>query len=195
MWYATLRLLCKCLFRLFFRWRVEGLENIPQTGPVVLCSNHISLLDPPLIGSALNRRIYFMAKEELFHIPVFGSLIRSLGAFPVKRGAADRAALRKAIEILQQSKVLGIFPEGTRSKSGKLGEARAGASLIAFKGNAVVIPVAIVGPYRLFRPLYLRFGKPLDLSTYRQGKLTASLMEEVSQQIMQEIRLLMENRQ
>lgn len=187
---------CRFLFRSFFaivyRWKVEGVENIPPQGAVVICANHISNMDPPLIGSAASRKVYFMAKEELFRIPILSFFIRRFGAFPVKRGASDRKALKHALAVLQKKEALGIFPEGTRSKTGKLGEAHPGAALIALRGDAVVVPVAIIGPYRLFRRVSIIFGSPIDLKPYKEDKITSKTVREVTARIMKEIEQLME---
>jgi 1-acyl-sn-glycerol-3-phosphate acyltransferase len=194
MLYATFRSLFRLFFKFVYRWQIEGQENVPSNGAVVICSNHLSLLDPPLLGASMTRKVFFMAKEELFHIPVISFLIRRFGAFPVKRGAGDRSALRMALEVLQRGDVLGIFPEGTRSKTGRLGKPQPGVALFALRGNAVVVPVAILGPYRFFRPIRIVYGKPMDLSAYREAKITSALLDEVSEKIMNEIRSLMETR-
>ena len=145
MWYRFVQLLFRVLFSIFFRLETIGRENIPHEGPVVIASNHVSLLDPPMIGTAASRPIHFMAKSELF-VPVLGTLYRSLGAFPVHRGAADTHAIRHALKLLKDRKVLGIFPEGHRIRTGKLGKAEPGAMAIAIKGKAQVVPTAILGP-------------------------------------------------
>jgi 1-acyl-sn-glycerol-3-phosphate acyltransferase len=194
MLYATFRSLFRLFFKFVYRWQIEGQENVPSNGAVVICSNHLSLLDPPLLGASMTRKVFFMAKEELFHIPVISFLIRRFGAFPVKRGAGDRSALRMALEVLQRGDVLGIFPEGTRSKTGRLGKPQPGVALFALRGNAVVVPVAILGPYCFFRPIRIVYGKPMDLSAYREAKITSALLDEVSEKIMNEIRSLMETR-
>ncbi|UQT40709.1 1-acyl-sn-glycerol-3-phosphate acyltransferase [Acidaminococcus intestini] len=144
MWYRFVQLLFRVLFSIFFRLETIGRENIPHEGPVVIASNHVSLLDPPMIGTAASRPIHFMAKSELF-VPVLGTLYRSLGAFPVHRGAADTHAIRHALKLLKDRKVLGIFPEGHRIRTGKLGKAEPGAMAIAIKGKAQVVPTAILG--------------------------------------------------
>lgn len=181
-------------FRLFFstvyRWRVIGAENIPAEGPVILCSNHISLYDPPLVGCGIERQVHFMAKEELFHIPVISFFITKFGAFPVKRGAGDRSAIRNTLKLLADGKVLGIFPEGTRSKTGEVGTGLTGVAMFALKSDAVVIPVAIIGPYRLFRPITIVYGKPLDLSAQRSVKADSETLKQTTEYIMQSIKAL-----
>lgn len=164
MLYRLGKWLFRVFFTVFYRVRVLGRENIPIDGAVVLCGNHISAFDPPLMGCFLERKVHYMAKAELFDKPVLGPIISRLGAFPVKRGGVSRESIRLAISILKEGNVMGIFPEGTRSNSGGIGQK--GAASLALKSNATVVPVAIIGPYSLFKPLTIVYGKPLDISEY-----------------------------
>lgn len=145
-------MLVRLILQTVFRWRVRGLENLPAAGGLIIASNHISNFDPPLIGCALplTRRIHFMAKIELFKNPLFGRIIFALGAFPVRRGLADRTAIRTALALLESGEVVGIFPEGTRSKSGTLGRAEPGMGMIAVKAGVPVVPAAITGTNQIF---------------------------------------------
>src|SRR5690606_27525178 len=127
------------------RLEAKGLENIPESGPVILCANHISNFDPPVVGIPVNRKVHYMAKQELFNIPGFGWLIHKLGAFPVKRGGVSKESIRLSIQLLKDGNVLGIFPEGTRKNAGGMG--KKGAAMLAIKAQATVIPVGIVGSY------------------------------------------------
>lgn len=192
MLYVLSRQLIRIIFALFFRWKVEGLHHIPHTGPLMICANHIGNLDPPLVGCALPRKVHFMAKEELFRVPVFSWLLPMLGAFPVKRGEGDRQALKHSMQLLKEGKVLGIFPEGTRSKTGELGKAHFGAALIALKTNSPIVPVAIIGPYRLFRPIRIIFGEPIDVTPYTQGKVGTEVAGEVTERVMEQIKQMIE---
>lgn len=156
------------LVRLFMWVKVEGKENIPQTPgdpPLVLCSNHISMWDPVLLEIIQPRHVYFMAKSELFRNPVLGWLLeKQFGAFPVHRGKGDTGAIDTAKEIVDSGKMMGIFPEGTRSKDGKLLRAKSGAALIVSRTGAHVLPVAITTKgqkTRPFKPITVTFGKPL----------------------------------
>lgn len=187
-YYTLFRAIFRAFFAVFYRWQVKGAENVPADGPVILCANHINNFDPPLLGCGIERQVHFMAKEELFKVPVISFLITKFGAFPVKRGAGDRAAIRATLKILEEGKVLGIFPEGTRSKTGEVGQGMSGTAMFALKSEAKVVPVAIVGPYRLFRPVTIIYGKPIDLSRYKEGKATGETMKEVTDLIMQNIR-------
>lgn len=191
MLYAAGRILCRLFFAAVFRWKVEGVHFIPSTGPVVFCSNHISYFDPPLIGAAVTtRKIHFMAKAELFRIPLFNSLITHLGAFPVRRGVGT-GTLRRSLKYLQANEAIALFPEGTRSKTGQLGKAYSGGALIALKSGAPVIPVAISGHYRLFHRTHIRFGPPVDLSSLQQGKITTDDAKKATEKIMQDIQKLL----
>lgn len=192
MLYRFFRGFFRLLFTLLFRWEVKGTEYIPQEGPVVICCNHISNFDPPLLGSSIQRPIRFMAKEELFKVPILSFFIRSFGAFSVSRGGQDKRALKTALALLKNGEVLGIYPEGTRSKTGELGKAHSGAAFIALRGKAVVIPAAIVGPYRLFRPLRIVFGPPVDLQMYQGSKWNSEMMQEVTDKIMDRIQAILE---
>jgi 1-acyl-sn-glycerol-3-phosphate acyltransferase len=176
------------LFRLYFytllRLRVVGKENVPAEGPVVLCGNHTSLLDPPLLGTPLERKVYFMAKAELFDIPIFGTLLSKLGAFPVKRGGVSKESIRLAISLLKGGSMMGIFPEGTRSNAGGMG--KKGAASLALKSHAAVVPVAIIGNYSLFHPMTIVYGKPVDLSEFAGS--SSDDLEQATDKIMLVIR-------
>ncbi|MBG9445028.1 1-acyl-sn-glycerol-3-phosphate acyltransferase [Cytobacillus firmus] len=173
-----------------YRFEVFGKENFPKEGGVLLCSNHIDNLDPPVVGINAPRPVYFMAKEELFNVPVLGKILPDLNAFPVKRGMSDREALRKGLGILKEGNVLGLFPEGTRSKTGQLGKGLAGAGFFALRSEAHVVPCAIIGPYKAFSKLKVVYGKPIDMNELRERKASA---EETTDMIMSEIRKLIED--
>lgn len=175
--------------RIFYRLRVEGIENFPKEGAVLVASNHRSNMDPVALGCALKRPIHFMAKEELFKVPVLKWIIIQWKAFPVKRGGGDRQAIKTALNILQEKGVVGLFPEGTRSKNGKLGFAQPGAGLLAIKSNSLIVPVALLGTEKTLGPITVKIGKPLYLSKPEEGKLKAEI---VSNQIMGEIAKLLE---
>jgi len=172
-----------------YRIKVEGLEHFPKDGGVLLCTNHISNFDPPVVGVTAPRKVLFMAKDELFKVPVLKQLLNNFGTFPVKRGGGDREALRAGLKVLKDGNVLGLFPEGTRSKDGKLGKGQPGAGFFALRSTAAVVPCAIIGPYKSFRTLRVVYGKPINMEEYRGKKISA---EEMTNIIMEEINNLLQ---
>jgi len=185
MLYRFARAILRAIYWLLYRLEVRGVEQIPKEGPLVLCSNHKSLQDPITLGVWVPRKVHYMAKEELFRIPLFGSLIRALGAFPVKRGGVSKEAIRTAITLLQGGNVMGIFPEGTRNEA--VGMGKRGAVTMAVRAKAVVVPVALVGEYRPFRKMLAVYGAPIDLTPYAEQGTSESL-EEATELIMSRIR-------
>jgi 1-acyl-sn-glycerol-3-phosphate acyltransferase len=184
MMYYLFRALFRAFFTVFYRYQVSGAEHVPHDRAAIICPNHISNLDPPLVGCALEPIVHYMAKEELFRVPVIGWLIKSWHAFPVNRQGGGRQGLKLAMQALREGKVLGVFPEGTRSKTGELGKVRLGPALLATKTDAVLVPAAIIGPYRLFRPIRIIFGEPLEPSRFQDEKnptqaLTDQLIVEI----------------
>ena len=149
MLYKVLCWPARLFFAIFFRWQITGLENIPKTGALLVC-NHLSFWDIPLLGAALPRPVHFMAKRELFKNPVFAYIISSLNAFPVNRGTPDRAALKYAIDLMKHGEIVAVFPEGTRSKTGELGQFQPGAALLATKADVPAIPAVLVGTNLMF---------------------------------------------
>lgn len=175
------------LFRWYNRWEVAGREHIPDSGGVLLIANHTSYADPPIAGPSCPRPVNFMAKSELFRIPVLAPIIRRTHAFPVQRGAADQHALRRAVRLLKRDQVLLIFPEGTRSADGRLQPFEPGAAFIALASGAAVVPMAIDGadhvlprgrPFLLPGKLRVRFGPPVDLSRFTGQRRTREMLQE-----------------
>lgn len=190
MLYHILQIVFSTFFKLFFRAEIIDKENLPEEGAVILAANHMSNWDPPLLATFLKRPVAYMAKEELFEHPIFGSAIRACHSFPVKRGAADRAAIKTAITALKQGYCLGIFPEGTRSRTGKMHKAEAGVGLIAAMTKAPVVPAAIIGTDKIFAngghfpKVKVIYGKPMHFTGDRKDKAS---LEAFSQSIMDEI--------
>ncbi|MDC3121602.1 1-acyl-sn-glycerol-3-phosphate acyltransferase [Prochlorococcus sp. AH-716-J21] len=159
------------IYKFLFKGHLIGRDNIPQTDSFIMVSNHGSLLDPPLLGHALGRNISFMAKAELFKIPFLGFIIKACGAYPVKRGIADKNTIKTACKKLSNDNSIGIFIDGTRQKNGRVNKPKQGAALLAFKNQKLLLPVAIVNSHRLIRfkfciPLFskivIKVGKPIQ---------------------------------
>ena len=168
--YATLKPIVVVLMRLLFRLEARDAVRVPATGPVLLVSNHSSYLDPPAVGGVASRKLSFLAKAELFRIPVLGPVLRRVGARPIRREGADPAAMRTALRVLEEHGALLIFPEGSRGPEGVLRPAKAGAGMLAVMSGAPVVPVYVSGSgrawpkgRRLPRPgrVTVVFGEPL----------------------------------
>ena len=158
------------IYKFIFRGSLIGKENIPQKGSFILVSNHGSLLDPPLLGHAIGRNISFMAKSELFRIPLLGFIIKSCGAYPVRRGMADKNTIKIACEKLSNNNSIGIFIDGTRQKDGRVNKPKQGAALLSLKNQKLLLPVAIINSHRLvrykffipfFTKIIIKVGKPI----------------------------------
>ncbi len=180
------------LLRIVFRFRVIGAEKVPRDGGVIIAANHISNLDPPILGCALPRPVSYMAKKELFAIPVLKTVIAHLNAFPVDREAGGTAALRAALRMLKEGRAVGVFPEGGRNVTGTNDE-KAGAAFLAAASGAPVVPAAIVGTRRLrpFANVSVVFGDPIHVVRNRQSK--EDDLEKGAAEIMQRIRTLEES--
>ncbi len=163
MLYHLVVFLVRVAFAVWYNIRVEGRENIPKKGAYIFASNHRSYADPVLVVICGRGRFSFMAKSELFENKAFGWLIRTLGAFPVERGKGDTEAIDRAISRVQEGQHLLIFPEGTRSKDGRVGRGKTGVALIAAKAGADVIPVGLnfEGKLHFRSRIVVRYGKPI----------------------------------
>ncbi|WP_404403542.1 lysophospholipid acyltransferase family protein [Jeotgalibacillus malaysiensis] len=188
--YSFAKGLVKSVLTPAYRIRTVGKEHIPERGGVLICANHINVLDPPVVGITSPRPVSFMAKEELFNMPILKKLLPNLNAFPVKRGMSDREALRRGLKQLKDGHVVGLFPEGTRSKDGQIGKGLAGAGFFALRSDAAVVPCAIIGPYKFSRRLKVVYGKPIDMAELKERKASAT---EVTDMIMNEIKTLSDN--
>lgn len=148
----------------FFRWllpvRIIGTENIPKENSYILCANHTSMTDPFFMVTVFNKQIHFMAKAELFKIPVIKSVLSAAGVFAVDRGKGDMNAIHHAESILSEGKILGIFPEGTRYKTGSPRKAKSGIAYIAMNTKSDILPVSVYrdGAFNIFKKTTIRIG-------------------------------------
>ncbi len=155
---------------LYFQGRVYGVEHLSRMGPLVVVSNHASDFDPPILSNCVRRPVAYMAKQELFQVPVLGTLIRWYGAYPVNRGAPDRSALRAALASLEAGWAVGVFLQGTRTADGRITEPKLGAALIAAKAQAPLLPVSLWGTHLILSqgssfpqptPVTIRIAPPI----------------------------------
>ena len=184
--------------------RYRGLDNVPREGAFILVSNHISLLDPMIIGGTAGqltgRLVHFMAKEELRHWPVIGWLATQAGVYFVRRGEGDRAAQRLSLDLLARGEPIAVFPEGTRSRDGSLGEPRDGAALLAMRAGVPLLPVSITGSNRLFPKgarlprrsrVTVRVGEPFTLARQASGRIDRLELAAGTDRIMRAIAALL----
>jgi 1-acyl-sn-glycerol-3-phosphate acyltransferase len=192
-----------CLFRLlyatYFRWRVYHPERVPLQGPVILASNHLSFLDPPLVGAGIRRPINYLARKTLFRYPGIGALLRSWNSVPVDRDGGSAAGLKEILDRLKRGGAIIMFPEGTRSLDGRLQPARSGIGLAIIKSAAPVVPVRVFGTFEAFgkrvsfpRPhrLQVKYGQPIDFAGLRAEAQSCSkdrlkeIYQEAADQLM-----------
>jgi 1-acyl-sn-glycerol-3-phosphate acyltransferase len=192
----------RVIYATYFRWQVFNAERVPQTGGVILASNHASFLDPPLVGSGLKRDINYLARESLFRFPGIGALLRSWNAVPVDRDGGGAKGLRMILDRLLAGNGIILFPEGTRTKDGNLQPARSGIGLTVIKSSAPVVPVRVFGTFEAFgrnhkfpRPkkVAVKYGRPMNFEKLRaeakscdKARLKA-IYHEVADEIMETI--------
>lgn len=171
-----------------FKVEIIGKENIPEDGNAIICCNHYSNYDPFAAAIYLNRLPHYIGKKELFKYKIVAWALNEVGVFPIDRKASmDMKAVKTALKILKEGKILGIFAEGKRVKEGEEVDAKGGVALFAMKGNAPVIPCAISGKYKFRSKITVEYGKPLTLDEYRSQKLTTDLMGEITEVIMDRV--------
>ena len=181
--YTFARGLVKIYYKFAFRMDIQGEENIPAEGGVVLCCNHMSNLDPTTMAGFVRRPVRYIAKKELFEKRWSAKLLSALGAFPVDRQTTDMKALKNG-------EALGIFAEGTRVKEGEAKAAKAGVALFALKGEAPIVPICISSKYKFRSVVHIRYGKPIYLDEYKGQKVTTEMMEEITEKVMEKVRLM-----
>jgi len=188
MFYRFVRRFVIIVGRIFYRFDVTGREHVPDEGAVILCSNHIHLLDCLLIAMFVKRQVFYIAKKELFRTRLLGWFLRKLGAFPVDRGTTDLGAFRHTLELLENEKALGIFSQGTRTQD--FDNVKGGVGVFALKSGAPIVPVGIKGTYRIFSRMRLRFGPPISMELYKGRKLKSDLVEEVMADVVSKVSAL-----
>lgn len=176
--------------RVFFKFRVEGIENIPQEGSIIIAANHKSNLDPIFLAACMhkNRPITAVAKKELFKIKPLGYILNKLNVIPINREKPDVSTIKNILRSIKDGYVLGIFPEGTRIKEPGFGQAKAGLSVFAIKGKAQVVPISIISNYKLFNRVTIYIDKPISFEEYYKQKLTTEENERLAQNVLEVIK-------
>jgi len=188
----------RAVFTVYFRFRVFNPERVPLTGPVILAPNHASYIDPPLVGAGLRRQISYLAREDLFRVPILGRILRSWEVVPVDRDGGTGRGLKQILQRLELGGAVILFPEGTRSRHGELNPARSGIGLAVIKSRAPVLPVRVfgtrdaLGPHqRVPRPhrVTVKYGLPLWFAERRAEAASCSRqrVKEIYQQVADEI--------
>jgi len=201
LWYHLLREVAIVIFKCLFDIEIQGKENIPLKGGAILASNHLSYLDPIVIGLLVPRKINFIAKRELFENSLFGSFISKLGALPVRRERLDRKTYQRALGLLKKGMILVLFPEGTRSRRGNLGLLREGTARIAVRTKVPLIPVVIRGTGKVLprgkkiirlAKIKVRIGKPLESEPLYEGKDIKRKARRLHQRLEKSMKTLVE---
>ena len=189
--------LVRLLFRVLYGMNTIGLENIPAKGRIIFAPNHIAAFDPMAVGVACNREIIFLAKKELFAIPIFGSLIRNLNVVPVDRSTGDVTALKTIIRALKKEQAVLLFPEGTRSRTGTINPGKRGVGFIATSARSDILPVYVTGTKRTWWHFFhgprmkTVFGKPISISEmFETGLKGKALYQQISSRVIDEIKKL-----
>jgi len=197
--YWIVKYLVSPFVHIFVRVRVEGRENVPRKGPVILASNHRSFLDSIFIPMVMRRRVTFVAKAEYFDDAKTAWFFRSCGQIPIRRegGSASERALASATEVLRAGNVFGIYPEGTRTRDGLLHRGHTGVARLSLRCNVPIVPVGLIGTDdvqpvdsrfpKLFRPVTIRFGEPVDPARYAGREDDRMALRELTDEVMYEI--------
>lgn len=191
--------LARFLLHTLFGYRVEGWENVPKEGPVILAANHLSILDPIAVGAGVRRPVSFLARADVFRLPFLSWLLPRLYAIPVERGQSDLSAIKRAIRALERGMAFGIFPEGTRSRTGRLQPFKTGVAAIALRTGSPVVPVAVVGTdqawpvgkklFRLRRNIRVIYGQPIFVP--RAERISHQELENLTREIEAQVRELL----
>lgn len=186
MFYSVIVWIVKIFLFPFYRIKVFGKENIPENKDIIVCANHWSNLDPIFLSISLPIKFHYMAKKELFEIPVLRGILSKAGAFPVDREGSDLKALRHAISLIKDGNTLGIFPEGTRVKEVDRENMHEGVGFIALKSKADILPIEIITSYRIFSKVELHIKEPIKIEKYFNLK-NKEAMNKISDDIFEKI--------
>ncbi len=189
-----LKPICYILALIIYRVKIEGLENVPKNSACVICGNHVHAMDAPVLLATANRKIRFMAKEELWKSIGFRFMAFLYKVFPVKRGKNDSEAIKVAFKILKNNEILGMYPEGTRNGLARNIKPKNGAVNIAIRANVPIIPFGVDGTFKPFKKVTYRFGKPLDFSEYKDKVKDKEVLDKLTKDVMDKVIELRDNK-
>lgn len=190
MFYSIARWFVNLIFRILYRLKTIGSNNIPKDGGLIIAMNHRSNWDPVFSVLMIKRRLSFISKKELFENKFFGWFLRKCNAFPVSRGTADLKAVKWTLSTLKSGGTLLMFPEGTRVKDGREVDAKTGVAMFALKAKVPIVPAVMVGKFKLFHKIQIIFGEPIYLEQYYDQKHSAELLKDISDDVLDKIRKL-----
>lgn len=187
MFYSIVRAIAAIILKIFFRINVYGLEKLPEDGKLVLCSNHASNWDPLFISIVIPRQVHWMAKKELFNNKILAYLVNKLDAFPVDREGTDINAIKNALRVLKDNKILGIFPEGTRVDGFNLKNVKHGAALLSIRSKSPILPIYIESNYKIFNKVNIYIGDIIDYSTELTHRPSSEDYDKISTDLLTRI--------
>lgn len=191
---AIVKPLCHLAALIVYRVRVEGIENVPKDSACIVCGNHVHALDAPALVAVTNRKIRFMAKEELWKSLGFRFMAFVFYVFPVKRGKGDMDAIKTSIKLLKSNQILGMYPEGTRNGLEKGVKPKNGAVTLAIRNNVPIVPFGVEGTFKPFTKVTYRFGKPMDFSSYKENAKDKEVLDTLTNEVMARIVELRDNK-
>lgn len=187
MFYGFVKVFANIILRPVFFFNIKGKENIPPNGKLIICANHSHNWDPLVLSTIFPNEIRWMAKKELFESKILSFILYKLGSFPVDRQGTDIAAVKSALKVLKNNQILGIFPEGTRVDGFNKDNAKPGVAMLALKSQSTVLPIHIDSNYKIFKPVNINIGKPMDLSDDFNKRLSTEEYTEISTKILERI--------
>jgi len=191
--FKFVKLVVRSIFHMLYDIEFIGMDKLPQEGAFIICANHISNLDPVLLVAFVRRNVRFMAKHELYKIPVLGGILTAVGAFPVNREAVEITSIKHALGLLKKGEVMGIFAQGSRATSEVDEESgKAGVAMFAVRANVPVVPVGIKGSYRPFTRIVVNIGEPMYFQEEEGKKMRSAELSVLTKQIMLEIKKMAE---
>lgn len=185
--YRFAKTVVSIVYRIMFRFRVTGVENIPSTGGIILCANHTSLQDTVALGVACPRQLHFLAKHELWQIKYLSWLFDSLGAIPINRKNPSMESFKRTVQTLREGRAIAIFMQGGRREELNQSDAKSGVALFAVKGHAPVVPVNIYSKFKIFSKVHINIGKPLSFEEYWGEKVRTEQLNEIAGRVMDAI--------